>query len=202
MPNALQKQAAASAADSASTRPDRGRQYLQHPGRQRRAQQYGLKRQPFGDEAVERRQRRNGDAADEEDEGRSGHVVNEAAQMVHVAFAGRRQHGAGAEEQQALEERMVEHVQQARRQGQRRGRRHAERLERQREPESDIDDADVLDRVVGEQALEVVLHQGVDHAEQGGAGADRQNRNAPPPRRPVPPVQTRSGRSRRRRPSS
>ena len=54
-------------------------------------------------------------------------------------------------------------------------------LKRQREPKSNEDDADVLDGVVGEQALEVVLHQRVEHAEQGGARPDRQNRNAPPP---------------------
>ena len=41
--------------------------------------------------------------------------------MVHVALSRRRQHGARAEEQQALEERMVERVQQARGQGQSRG---------------------------------------------------------------------------------
>ena len=56
--------------------------------------------------------------------------------MLHVAFAGRGQHRAGAEEQQALEERMIERMQQAGRQGQRRGGWHAERLERQREPQS------------------------------------------------------------------
>ena len=37
--------------------------------------------------------------------------------------------------------------------------------ERQRETEADEDDADVLDGVIGEQALEVVLHQGVEHAQ-------------------------------------
>ena len=37
-------------------------------------------------------------------------------------------------------------------------------LERQGQAEADEDDADVLDRVVGEQALQVVLHQRVQHA--------------------------------------
>ena len=58
-----------------------------------------------------------------------------------------RQHGAGAEEQQALEQRMVEHVEQRRGQRERRGRRHAVGEERQRQAEADEDDADVLDRV-------------------------------------------------------
>ena len=33
------------------------------------------------------------------------HAVDQAAELLHVAFAGRGQHGAGAEEQQALEHR-------------------------------------------------------------------------------------------------
>ena len=32
------------------------------------------------------------------------HAMDEAAEMLHVALAGRGQHGAGAEEQQALEQ--------------------------------------------------------------------------------------------------
>ena len=39
------------------------------------------------------------------------------------------------------------------------------RLEGERQAEADEDDADVLDRVIGEQPLEVVLHQRVEHAE-------------------------------------
>ena len=85
--------------------------------------------------------------------------MNEAAKMLHVALAGRRQHGAGAEEQQALEERMIEDMKQRGGQRQRRGRDHAVRLEGQRQAEPDEDDADILDRVIGEQALEIVLHQ-------------------------------------------
>ena len=183
-------------------RADRRRQYLQHPGRQLRTEQDGLKRQPFGDEAVERRQSRDGGATDEKRQSRPGHIVNEAPQMLHVAFARRRQHGARAEEQQALEERMVERVQQSGRHRQRRGRRHAEHLERQREAKSNEDDADVLDRMVGEQALEVVLHQRVEHAEQRGAAPRPSGPARSTTSPPGPPVQRRSGRSHRPRPSS
>ena len=84
--------------------------------------------------------------------------------MLHVALAGRGQHGAGAEEQQALEQRMIEDVKQCGGQRQRRGEQHAVRLEGERETEADEDDADVLDRVIGEQALEIVLHQRIEHA--------------------------------------
>jgi hypothetical protein len=62
-----------------------------------------LEGQPFGDEAVERGQGRDGDAADQEGEGGERHAVNEAAEMLHVALACRGEHGAGAEEQQVLE---------------------------------------------------------------------------------------------------
>jgi len=31
---------------------------------------------------------------------------------------------------------------------------------------SEQDDADVLDRMVGEQALQIMLHEGVEHAEE------------------------------------
>ena len=122
-PNALTKQAAASAAESASSAPDRRHQELEAPGRQLRAEQDRLEGQPLGDEAVERRQRRDRRAADQEHERGLRHAVDEAAEMLHVALAGRGEHGAGAEEQQALEHRMVEHVQQAG--GERERRRHA-----------------------------------------------------------------------------
>ena len=39
-------------------------------------------------------------------------------------------------------------------------------------PTPDEDDADVLDAVIGEQALEIVLHQGVEHAEHRGDRPD------------------------------
>ena len=103
--------------------------------------------------------------------------------MLHVALAGCGEHGAGAEEQQAFEDGMIEHVQQARGQRQRGGKRHAVRLERQRQPEPDEDDADILHGVIGEQPFEVVLHQRVEHAHHGGDAAEREHDHAPPPGR-------------------
>ena len=52
-------------------RADRRHQQFQAPRGQLRAQQDRLERQPLGDKAVERRQRRNGDTADQEREARS-----------------------------------------------------------------------------------------------------------------------------------
>ena len=130
------------------------------------------------------------------------HAMNEAAEMLHVAFAGRGQHRAGAEEQQALEQRMVEDVQQRGGQRQRRGKQHAVRLEGERKAETDEDDADVLDRMIGEQPLEIVLHERVKHAHHrrcsGRARARRCSTTRPGRRQD----RRRCARSRRRRPSS
>ena len=49
------------------------------------------------------------------------HAVDEAAQLLHVALAGRGEHGAGAEEQQALEQAVIEDVEQRGGQRERRG---------------------------------------------------------------------------------
>ena len=111
--------------------------------------------------------------------------MNEPAQALHVALARGGEHRAGAEEEEALEHRMIEDVKQRRGQRQRRRREHVVGMEGEREPEADEDDADVLDRVIGEQALEIVLHQRVQHAQDRAGAAEEQHDRAPPPgRRP------------------
>ena len=52
-------------------------------------------------------------------------AVDQPAQAVHVALAASVQHGAGTHEQQALEQRVVERVQQGRGERERRRRRQA-----------------------------------------------------------------------------
>ena len=76
--------------------------------------------------------------------------------------------GAGREEQQRLEHRVVEDVQERRGEGDRRPGRIALRGEEDGCAEPERDDPDVLDRVKGEQPLQVVLHQRVEHAAQRG----------------------------------
>ena len=76
---------------------------------------------------------------------------------------------------------MVEDVEQRRGHRQRRRRLHAVGAEAERETQADEDDADVLDRVIGEQPLEVVLHQRVEHAEHGGHPAEHDHDRRPPP---------------------
>ena len=107
--------------------------------------------------------------------------MDQTAQVLHVALAGRGQHGTRAEEQEALEQRVIEDVEQRGGERQRRREVHAIGPEGERQAEADEDDPDVLDRVVGEQPLQIVLHQRIEHAEHRGAGAERQNHQAPPP---------------------
>ena len=167
-PKALTKQAAASAADRASMAPAAGTiSFKAHDG------SVGLSRMAWKVSHSDTKPLSGGSAEiamqpDQEREGGERHAVDEAAQVLHVALARGGEHGAGAEEQQALEQAVVEDVEQRGGQRQRRRRLHAMRGERQRQAEAQEDDADVLDRVVGEQALQVVLHQGAEHAQNAG----------------------------------
>ena len=181
MPNARTKQAADKRRAERQHGADGRHQQLEDPLRQRGAEQHGLERQPLRDEAVERRQRGDGETAAEEQECGLRHAVDEAAELLDVAFAGGGEHGAGAEEQQALEQRVVEGVQQRGGERERGGGGHAVGLEGQREPEADEDDADILDGAEGEQPLQVALHEGAEHAEHGGGAADGEQDAAPPP---------------------
>ena len=191
-PKALTKQAAASAADSASRAPTAGtRIFRPHCGRS------GLSRIAWKVSHSETKPLSGGSAEmatqpTRKGEGGLRHAVDEPAEMLHVALAGRGQHRAGAEEQQALEERMVEDVEERRGQRQRRGAGHAVGPEGERQAQPDEDDADVLDRVVGEQPLQVVLHQGVEDAHHRGDAAERQDQ-----RRPTTTAAARPGRRRR-----
>ena len=64
-------------------------------------------------------------------------------------------------------------------QRQRGHRRHAIAEEQQRQADADDQQADVLDRRVGQQPLHVGLHRGEHHAEQGGGEAERQQHARP-----------------------
>ena len=101
--------------------------------------------------------------------------------LTHRKLLQSKEHGAGAEEQQALEDRMVEYVEQSSGERKRGGERHAVRLERQRQAEPDKNDPDIFYRVIGEQAFEVVLHQRIEHTHHRGDAADSKHHHAPPP---------------------
>ena len=87
--------------------------------------------------------------------------------MVHIALACRGQHGAGAEEQQALEQRVVEDVEQRGGQRQRgRSRQMPLALKASASP-SPTKMMPIFSIVlIGEHALEIVLHQRIEHAEE------------------------------------
>ena len=59
----------------------------------------------------------------------------------------------------------------------------AQRAKHQRRAEADKNDADILDAVPREQALEVVLHQRVEHSQQSRRHAQRQHHGSHPKRR-------------------
>ena len=109
--------------------------------------------------------------------------MNKSAEMLHIALAGCAKHSAGPEEQQALEQRMIEDVQEPRGERERRGGAHAVRLEGKRKAEADKDDPDILDGVIGEQALEIVLHQRVEDAQHASGAGEHKDEHAPPPHR-------------------
>ena len=67
---------------------------------------------------------------------------------------------------------MVEDMQERGGEGERRRQRHALRLEGQGKAEADEDDADILNRVVGEQTLQIVLHQRVQDPQHAGDAGD------------------------------
>ena len=130
-----------------------------------------LKRQPLRHEAVERRDA--GDRSGPDQECRAGprHAAQQAAHAIQLEAVDGALEGPGAEEEQRLEDGVIDRVQQ------RGGERDASPgglallAQHQRGAEPEQDDADVLDRVQCEQALELVLEQGVDDAAQGGHGA-------------------------------
>ncbi len=133
MPKARTKQAAASAAASASSAPTAGTRNFRPQGGS-----CGLSRMAWKVSHSETKPLSGGSAeiatrADQEHERGLRHAVDQAAEPLDVALAGGVQDRAGAEEQQALEQRMIEDVQQRGGQRERRRRRHAVGLEGQRQ---------------------------------------------------------------------
>ncbi len=121
----------------------------------------GLIDHPLGSKAVEGGQTGDGEGAHQEADGGLGHPLAQAAQLVQIGAAGGIEDGAGAQEQQALEQGVVHGVEQAARQAQRRaqagGRDHI---------------ADLGDGVEGQQTLEIMLRQRHGNAHEHGHRAD------------------------------
>ena len=108
--------------------------------------QGGLKGQPFGDEAVERRQCRDRQTADQEEEPGPRHAPQQTAHLLQVPLVGAVQDGACAQKEQPLEECMIKRVIERGDKGERARQRMAGIDEDQRQAQSDEDDAQILDR--------------------------------------------------------
>ena len=85
-------------------------QQVQQRAGERRRKQKGLEREPFGNEAVEGRKRRDRDAADEEEDRGPGHEVDQPAHLLHVPLVRGMEHRAGAHEEEPLEHGVVQGV--------------------------------------------------------------------------------------------
>ena len=189
MPKAFTKQAAASAAVKRQQRAGNRERHPRQRLRASEARQQSLIRKPFADESVQRRQPGNRDGADQETERRHRHPADQPAHLLHVPRARRVQHGAGAQEQQALENGVVQRVVKPgdQRDGGQVG--VAQRAKHQRRAEPDQDDSDVLDAVVRKQALEVMFHQRIEHAQQRREHSGHQHQHARPCRRRVEEIE-------------
>ena len=179
MPNAFTKHAAASALVSASDRAAQRKVQPHEPGRRREAEQQRLKRQPLAHEAVQERQAGDGHRADEEAGARPRHAAQQPAEPLELTRARRHDDAPRAEEQQPLEDGVVQHVREAGRErdGRQAGMPVGERHHAGAQAEED--DAGVLDRAVGEQALQIGLRQRVQDAEDRGERADEHEGEAP-----------------------
>ena len=51
----------------------------------------------------------------------------------------------------------------------------------QGQPQANEDDPEILDRGIGQETLEIILHQGIEHAHDGRHAADCQHADAPLP---------------------
>ena len=107
--------------------------------------------------------------------------MDESPQFSEASFSGGMQHRAGANEQQTLHERVVESVVQGGRECQCGQCVLAESVKCQGQAGANQNNADVLNRGIGEQAFHVGLYGGEDHAEERGKQAQRQGQYAPPP---------------------
>ena len=126
--------------------------------------QQRLQRQPLRGEAVQRRQAGDRHRADQERAARPRHPPQQPAEPVELERADRPLERAGAEEEQRLEDRVVERVQQRGGERERRPGVGAAGAQDQAGADPEHDDPDVLDRVEREQPLQVVLEERVDDA--------------------------------------
>ncbi len=142
-----------------------------------------LEQEPFRDEAVQGRECRDRGRAHEHRRARPRQAVDQPVEPLEIARAGGVQHRAGTTEEERLEDRVIEGVQQRRGRGEGGGQMQPGGLEGERQAGRCGGDPDVLDRRPGEQPLAVPLDQRMDEGEHGAAGAEPDQHRAPPPER-------------------
>ncbi len=101
-------------------------------------------------------------------------------------MAGREPDAACAQQQQGFKQAVVDQVIEAAHQSQRNQRRLAEGYPSQACAEAQQNNADIFQSVVRQQALNVVLHQGVEAADKRGHRPQQQQAEAPPQRHGLP----------------
>jgi hypothetical protein len=107
--------------------------------------------------------------------------MDEAAQPIEIAPPRGVQHGARPKKEQRLEPGMIERMQECRGHGDRCGVMLAVGAEGERQAQRHEDHADILDRRVGEHALEVAVEHGIEQAQHGRQRAQDDRRQRPPP---------------------
>lgn len=108
------------------------------------------------------------------------HPFLQATQFFQVERVGRIGNCAGPEKQQALENRMVQAVEQGRGERERCPDRGMVGRKHQRRPQAEINNANVFDAVIGEQALQIMLPDRVQDTQQAGYGPCEQHQISPP----------------------
>ena len=142
-------------------------------------EQERLERQPLARKAVQRRQAGNRHRADEEEQPGPRHPSQQPAELLDLPRAGGHHDAARAEEQEPLEHRVIQHVVETRRDADRRDVTAAVRQGHHPCAETEEDDADVLDAVIRQEALEIVLHERIQHAQHRREPSQRDDEHAP-----------------------
>ena len=98
-------------------------------------------------------------------------------------MTGAEPHRSGTEEQRGFEQAVVNQVIHAADKAQHHQRAVAGRHAGDEGAQPQQDNADILQGVIGQQALNVMLHQRIQSADKGGDHPQRQQHHAPPQRR-------------------
>ena len=138
---------------------------------------------PLAGEAVQRRQGSHCHQPHQHGEGDQRHFFTDAAQLLDIAMTGAEPHRSGTEEQRGFEQAVVNQVIHAADKAQHHQRAVAGRHAGDEGAQPQQDNADILQGVIGQQALNVMLHQRIQSADKGGDHPQRQQHHAPPQRR-------------------